>query len=266
MVAKDADAAAELRPDHPIAAKVTLKDGRVLPVNATVDAARPRVTLINESVQPSALSSSSNIQLADPGELPQDATIIFSVRAQSPAAFGRDETIDVATGDEASTVSLSLANGSLALENSRVAVATLNPLKAFGASWYGPLKYRVNAKGVAGDWQPLATLVRLPVLKTLECPATPELACKLSGSNLYLIDSVSANAEFTKPVVVPDGFLGSAMPVPHPSAGLLFLKLRDNPQIVNSTSLTAQQLPPAPADTDRTEVRQSALRPESTQP
>jgi hypothetical protein len=266
MVAKDADAAAELRPDHPIAAKVTLKDGRVLPVNATVDAARPRVTLINESVQPSALSSSSNIQLADPGELPQDATIIFSVRAQSPAAFGRDETIDVATGDEASTVSLSLANGSLALENSRVAVATLNPLKAFGASWYGPLKYRVNAKGVAGDWQPLATLVRLPVLKALECPATPELACKLSGSNLYLIDSVSANAEFTKPVVVPDGFLGSAMPVPHPSAGLLFLKLRDNPQIVNSTSLTAQQLPAAPADTDRTEVRQSALRPESTGP
>jgi hypothetical protein len=46
----------------------------------------------------------------------------------------------------------------------------------------------------------------------------------------------------------------------------LFLKLRDNPQIVNSTSLTAQQLPAAPADTDRTEVRQSALRPESTGP
>ena len=31
---------------------------------------------------------------------------------------------------------------------------------------------------------------------------------------LYLIDSVSADAQFTKPAIVPDGFLGSAMPVP----------------------------------------------------
>ena len=122
----------------------------------------------------------------------------------------------MATIDDAFDASLSLANGGLALENSHVAVATFTPAKAFGASAYGPLKYRVNAKGVAGDWQPLANLVRLPMLKKLDCPATPELACKLTGSSLYLIDSVSADAQFTKPVMVPDGFLGSAMPVPHP--------------------------------------------------
>jgi hypothetical protein len=85
------------------------------------------------------------------------------------------------------------------------------------------------------------------------------LACKLTGSSLYLVDSVSADAEFTKPVIVPDGFLGSAMPVPHPRAGTLYLKLRDNPQIVNPTALTVQAIPPAPAETDRTEERQSAL-------
>jgi hypothetical protein len=109
----------------------------------------------------------------------------------------------------------------MTLENSHVAVATLNPAKAFGSSAFGPLQYRVNAKGVTGDWQPLATLVRLPVLKDIKCPAAAELACKLSGANLFLIDSVSSDAQFTHPVQVPDGFLGSALPVPHPGTALL---------------------------------------------
>jgi hypothetical protein len=222
--------------------------------------------LIGKSVQASALSGDSNILLTDPSELPQDATLVFSVRAQIPASFGREETIDVATLDDAFDASLSLTNGGLALENSHVAVATFSPAKAFGASAYGPLKYRVSAKGVAGDWQPLANLVRLPMLRKLDCPATSELACKLTGSSLYLIDSVSADAEFSKPVTVPDGFLGATLPVPHPLGGTLYLKLRDNPQIVNPIALSVQALPPAPAETERTAVRQSALSTDPSAP
>jgi hypothetical protein len=260
MTAQDAQAAAELKPERALVAKVALKDGRIITLKAAVDAARPRAALIGRSVQPSPLAGSSNIQLADPSELPQDAAIVFSIRTQTPAVFSHDETIDVATGDESFTSSLSLANGALALENSQVIVATFNPAKAFGPSAYGPLKFRVNAKGVAGDWQPLANLVRLPVLKTLDCPQTPEVACKLSGANLYLIDSVSGDAGFAKSVVVPDGFLGAALPVPHPSADTLYLKLRDNPQVINPAALSVREIPPAPPDTDRAEVRQSALR------
>src|SRR5271170_1004111 len=210
MSAQDAQAAAGLKQDHGIAAKVTLKDGRVLPLTGSVDAPRPRVTLIGKSVQPSPSGKDSNIQLADQGELPQDATLTFAVRAQSPAAFARDENIEVATGDEASATVLSFINGGITLENSQVAVATLNPAKAFGISAFGPLQFRVVAKGIAGDWQSLGNLVRLPLLKDLTCPSTPELACKLSGSNLFLIDSVSNDPAFAHPVQVPDGFLGSA--------------------------------------------------------
>ncbi len=259
MSAQDGDAAAALKPERAVVAKIKLKDGRLMTVTAAVDAPRPKVALIGKSVQASALGGDSNIQLTDPGELPQDATLVFSLRAQIPAAFGREESVDVATIDDAFNASLSLANGGLALENSHVAVATFTPAKAFGASAYGALKYRVNAKGITGDWQALANLVRLPMLKALDCPATPELACKLTGSRLYLIDSVSADAEFSKPVVVPDGFLGSAMPVPHPRTGTLYLKLRDNPQVVNPTSLAAQSMPPPPAESDRAPERQSAL-------
>jgi hypothetical protein len=259
MIAKDPQAAGGLKPERGVGAKITLKDGRIVPLTATVDAPRPAVTLLGKNVQASRSSSDSNVSLADPGELPQDALLIFSMRTLSPARFEHDATVEVATNDEAFMAALSLANGSLALENAQVAVATLNPLKAFGASAFGPLKFRVSAKGVAGDWQPLANLVRLPVLKQLDCPATPELACRLSGSALYLIDSVSGDSQFSAPVQVPEGFLGSAMPVPHPSAGTLYVKLRDNPQVINPITLSAQQMPGAQEDADRTQARQSAL-------
>jgi hypothetical protein len=259
MVAQDAPAAAGLKQERGISAKVTLKDGRVLPLIASVDTPRPRVVLIGKSVQPSASSRDSNIQLADEGELPPDATLTFAVRTQWPAVFARDETIEVATSDESSATVLSFNNGGMTLENAQVAVATLNPAKAFGASAFGPLQFRVAAKGIAGDWQPLGNLVRLPVLKDLACPSTPELACRLSGVNLYLVDSVSNDPGFTHPVQVPDGFLGSALPVPHPTLGPLYVKLRDNPSVINPTTLEAQQLPASPSDLARARALPPAL-------
>lgn len=246
MVAADSEAAAALKPETLVAAKVTLKDGRVLPLTVAIDAPRPQVTLLGKTVRLAPSNAGSNVQLADPDELPQEATLSFSLRTQWPPSFTHDEAIEVATNDESSTAVLSLEHGGLALENTHVAVATLNPSKAFGASAFGPLKFRVTTKGVAGDWQPLADLVRLPALKELECPAAPDAPCKLSGSNLYLIDSVAADARFTAPVEVPEGFLGSALPVPHPGGGGLYVKLRDNPSVANPITLTAQQAPAAP--------------------
>lgn len=257
LVAQDSQAAASLKQERGIAAKVTLKDGRVLPLIGTVDSPRPRVTLIGQSVQPSPSSRESNIQLTDQGELPQDAILTFAVRAQLPAIFGRDETIEVAGADESWSTVLSFGNGGLTLENGQVAVATFNPAKAFGASAFGPLRFRVVAKAIPGDWQPLGNLVRLPILRDLAC-STPELACKLSGTNLYLVDSVSNDREFAHPVQVPDGFLGAALPVPHPTGGALYVRLRDDPSVINATSFDVQQLPPTPKDPARSAARQTA--------
>jgi hypothetical protein len=259
MAAQDAQAAANLKQERGIAAKVTLKDGRILPLTASVDAPRPRAILISKSVQPSPSSKDSNIQLADQGELPPDATLTFAVRTQWPTVFAHDENIEVATSDESSATVLNFINGGITLENAQVAVATLNPAKAFGTSAFGPLQFRVVAKGITGDWQPLGTLVRLPVLRDLACPATPELACKLSGTNLFLVDSVSNDPGFAHPVQVPDGFLGSALPVPHPTAGPLYVKLRDNPSVINPTTLETQHLPSSPGDLSRARALPAAL-------
>jgi hypothetical protein len=257
MVAQDPQSAATLASQESLKAQVTLKDGRMFDLLVQVEAPRPSVKLIGRSVQPSASSSRSNIELTDGNELPQDARLIFSLRAQTPAAFSRDETFEVATADESFSTSLSLGNG-VTLQNTSVAVASLDPAKAFGFSAAGPLQFRVVAGGIAGDWQPLATLVRLPVLRELKCPATPELACKLSGSNLFLVEAISSDAKFDRPTQVPDGFPGSALPVPHPTLDHLYVKLRDNPSVIHVAALGAQQLPPSAEETARAPARHEA--------
>jgi hypothetical protein len=263
MEAPDATTAAALKPGEIAKAKVTLKDGRVIDLKASVDPPRPRVALIGKSVAPSATGSDSNIALASPEELPQDALLTFSVQSKIPAAFSSDETIEVATTDESFSAILSRANGGITLENKKVAVATFDPAKAFGPSAYGHLQFRVTASGVPSDWQPLATLVRLPVLKDLQCPSTSELACKLSGSNLFLIDSVSSEPQFSHAVQVPDGFPGYALPVPHPNGSQLYVRLRDDPEVVSQATLATRSLLPPSNEEAHTSVRQDTGRSET---
>jgi hypothetical protein len=258
MSLANATQGAALKPETSATARVMLKDGRLYNLNASIDAPRPSVRLISKSVQPSASSSDSNILLTNQNEVPQDARLIFSLRSQSPARFARDEAIEVATDDDGYATTLSVANGGLTLEDAHVAVATLDPAKAFGASAFGPLQFRVIANGVNGEWQPLATLVRLPVLKELQCPATAELACKLSGSNLFLVDSLSEDPHFAHPVRVPDGFPGGTLPVPHLTDGQLYVRLRDDPAVISAARLTAQQLPPSPEELARADDRRAA--------
>jgi hypothetical protein len=266
MVAQQPAEAAALKPGNAGLAKVRLKDGRVLDLEALIASPRPSVLLIGKSVQPSPSDTGSHIQLANDEELPQRARLTFSVRAQSPAAFGRDEMLEIATADGSYSTTLSLANGGITLENRSVAIASFDPAQAFGPSAFGPLQFRVVNGGVTGDWQPLATLVRLPKLRELVCPATPELACKLSGSSLFLVDSISTDAAFAHPVQVPDGFPGYALPVPHPKDGQLFVKLRDDPGIVNLASVAMRELAPTPQETERASARHAAASPPTSEP
>jgi hypothetical protein len=249
MMARDVQAAATLKAGDGAAVKVTLKDGRVFTLVARIDAPRPSVTLVAKNIQASQSGVASHIALSDAEQLPQDSVLVFSIRTTLPEAFSRSEQIEVATADSSFSTVLSIGTGSLMLADSHVAVATLDPAKAFGPSAFGPLRFRVVADGVPGSWVPLATLVRLPRLASLECPSTAEVACKLSGADLFLLDSVSADAQFHNAVQVPDGFPGSTLPVPHPQSGSLYVRLRDDPAIINAATLGTQVLPPPPAPT-----------------
>ncbi len=257
-MARDVQSVAALKAGDAAVVKVSLKDGRVFSLAGRIDAPRPSVTLVAKNIQASQSGVASHIALSDSDQLPQDSVLMFSIRTVLPEVFSRSEQIEVATADNAFTTLLSISGRTLTLADSHVAVATLDPGKAFGGSAFGPLLFRVVADGVPGSWVPLATLVRLPRLASLECPSTPEIACKLSGADLFLLDSVSADAQFHNAVQVPDGFPGTTLPVPHPLSGELYVRLRDDPTIVNAANLGTQILPPPPPPTAGAPTAQSA--------
>ena len=157
--------------EQKLTTQVNLKDGRVLKLQATVEPQRPKLTLINKRI----LAAQSAIRLGSPDDLPLDGRISFFVKSQIPATFPHDEKIEVASADGFFHAALSLADRNLSLQDSQTAVALLDPLKSFGDSAFGPLQFRpVAADGAAGDWQPLAQLVRVPHLKEVRCPDDPE--------------------------------------------------------------------------------------------
>jgi hypothetical protein len=62
------------------------------------EAPRPKVTLLNKTVQLS--SAPSAIQLGDADELPQNGQLTFVLKSDVPASFARTEEIEVASRDE----------------------------------------------------------------------------------------------------------------------------------------------------------------------
>jgi len=180
----------------------------------------------------------SAIRLGTEDILPQDARLTFFLRSEVPDKFPHTEKIEVAAQDSAFTTLLSLADGSLILRDAQTVLATLDPAKAFGPSAFGPLRFRaVDSDGTMSDWQPLTNLVRIPTLKEVRCPETPDKPCVLQGANLFFIDSVASDSQFTHSVPVPSDFNGTGLNVPRPNGTLLYLKLRDAVNVVNRVAL-----------------------------
>ena len=61
-----------------------------------------------------------------------------------------------------------------------------------------------------------------------------ETQCTLAGDRLFLIDAISADADFSNPVTVPDGFVSAALTVPMPKGKVLYVKLRDDPATIDT--------------------------------
>jgi hypothetical protein len=227
-------AASSFHADDKVVAKVTLKDGRALDLESTVQTPRPNVKLMNKSVHSDG--PASVVQLSSQDELPEHAKLTFFVQAVTPASFPRDQRIEVASNDSSFSAVLSVAEGGIVLQDSKSALVTLDPSKAFGGSAFGPLRFRpITKDGVQGDWQPLATLVRVPQLKELKC-AEGAPVCTLVGTDLFLLDQVGIDAQLANAVTVPEGFGESTLSVPRPN-GTLYLKLRDDPAVVNTAVL-----------------------------
>jgi len=240
----DVTAKTKLRPGDSVVAHVTLKDGRILDLKSEVDAPRPAVSILTKSIQlePSAPPA---VRLGSQEELPQDGHLSVFLKTQVPETFPASEKIEVATADESFRVLLSFKDGNLILQDSKTVLAVLDPMKLLGPSAFGPLKIRpVSSDGINGDWQPLVNLVRIPMLKAVRCLPEQETQCTLSGDKLFLLDSVSVDADFVESVKVPEGFVEDALAIPPPRGKTLYIKLRDDPATIDTIALPVPQSQP----------------------
>ena len=193
-------------------ARVTLADGRSSVVRATLAPARPAATLLARTVTPP--DAPVAVALAE-GAVSQRDRLTFSIRAAGATRFAAGDRVEVAAGDAATVVPLRL-------QDERVAVATVAPGEALGPGASGALRFRVMQGEEAGDWQPLATLVRLPALKSVGCAEGG--GCVVAGRDLFLLAGVGAAS-------VPEGFTGETLAVPGATDGRLALRLRDDPSV-----------------------------------
>ncbi len=247
LVLKAAKSTSGLEQGTSYTALVELKDGRQFNVPVTVNPPRPEVTLLNEGEQDDPAGASMPVEFGSPNDLPVDSQLVFFLKSDTPVNFPLDERVEVAVPDSSLHTTLGFSDGGLMLEDARTAVAKLEPLKSFGPSAFGPLRVRaIAADGVAGKWVNLGTLVRLPNFNELRCPRSAAAPCTLSGSNLFLADSIAATQDFDTPTNVPLEFTGTQIQVPHPVNGVLYLKLRDDPKTVQTLNLAVTYRPPPP--------------------
>jgi len=223
-------------PGNGAEAQVKLKDGRTMPVKIATEAARPGLTLVSMKASSEAKGGALAVTLGGKDDIPLEGKLTFVVSTKD--AFPRTQTVEVATANGAVHTSLSLAENDLVLQDEHTAVATLDPLKAFGQSAFGKLQMRpVAADGTSGGWTPLGTLVRSPVITAVKCEANAP-TCSVEGSKLFLVQTFGAGKDFAKPADVPSGFAEGSFTVPAPSDGAtIYLKLRDDPGSVASVTL-----------------------------
>ena len=269
-------------PDDGSNATAKLKDGRTMPVKISAEAARPELRLLSLKVTSALKDGTLPVTLGARDDILLEGKLTFVV--QTKDAFPRTQTIEVATADGSVHTTLSLATNNLVLQDEHTAVATLDPLKAFGQSAFGKLQMRpVAADGTPGNWTPLGVLVRAPQITAIHCTSADAPTCTVEGSNLFLVQSFGATKDFARPADVPTGFAENNFTVPTPADGAtLYLKLRDDPSAVatvtlptplqesiSSATATARAAIPAPEaaqDTTTAPSSKSALAPKADSP
>lgn len=75
---------------------------------------------------------------------------------------------------------------------------------------------------------------------------------------MFLATSVSATPDFESPVEVPPDFTGMQLTIPHPANGVVYLKLRDDPETVQTLTLPITAMPATPEAMTTGKVKPSA--------
>jgi type II secretory pathway pseudopilin PulG len=132
----------------------------------------------------SAETDSSNlVHLVDQNELPVGGKISFVLKTVAQPGFSRSDKVEVASDDQTLRTTLEVSNGSLVLQDSSTLLGSFDPLKNFGPSAFGKLQLRaLDSSGAPGDWIPLGTLVRVPMIASVKCARATKAAAAATAA------------------------------------------------------------------------------------
>ncbi len=182
LKAVDPKAAAALPVNLRATARVLLKDGRTMELENTVSGHRPQVMLAGKSVSTDT-DASNLVHLVDPSELPVGGRISFVLKTIALPGFTRNDKVEVASDDQTLHTTLEVSDGGLVLQDSSTILGSFDPLKSFGPSAFGKLQLRaIDASGAPGDWIPLGTLVRVPVVASVKCSRATKAAAAVAAA------------------------------------------------------------------------------------
>ncbi|HEY1966029.1 MAG TPA: hypothetical protein VGG59_13905, partial [Acidobacteriaceae bacterium] len=182
LKAADPKAAAGLPANLRATAHVLLKDGRSMELENTVSGHRPQVMLAGKSVE-AAPDASNLVHLVDPNELPVGGKVTFVLKTVALPGFSRADKVEVQSEDQTLHTTLEVSDGGLVLQDSSTMLGSFDPLKSFGPSAFGKLQLRaMDASDSPGDWIPLGTLVRVPLIASVKCARATRAAAAATAA------------------------------------------------------------------------------------
>ncbi len=223
--------------------------GLTFSLKTVVPAIFPRTEKLEVSSDDGSLSTT--LSLSDSGLVLEDATTMLATldprRSFGPSVFGplrfRPVAEDGTTGDWqplGNVVRLPVVSGISCPRIPRHVEPPAPPADAAPAA-SAPVTDGDSA-AVPATLQPGAALNSQTDAPSASAPAgvtsdASTAGCTLRGNSLFLIDSVASDAAFTHSIQIPEGFSGSSLSVPRPANRTLYVKLRDDPTVINTLAL-----------------------------
>jgi hypothetical protein len=246
LKAADPKAAAGLPVNTHATAHVLLKDGRAMELQNTVSGHRPQVMLASKNVDTATTDTSNLVHLVDPNELPVGSRVTFVLKTVTVPGFSRADKVEVASEDQTLHTTLEVSDGSLVLQDSSTMLGSFDPLKNFGPSAFGKLQLRaIDASGAPGDWIPLGTLVRVPMIASVKCGRSTRAAAAAAVAATRAADAADAPATTAGSAPPPPVNDTTPLPANDPNAlctlngTSLFLidSISSDPQFTHSVSV-----------------------------
>jgi len=149
------------------------------------------------------------------------------------APLDGQESIEIATADGRATGMIKAGKG-YDLQDATTGIVAFAPTETLGALAYGPVRFRIWHDDVPSNWTPLATIVRLPDISSISCPARDK--CQVTGDRLFLVKAIGASEQAEALQAIPDGFVNPRITTTAARDGRIFLQLRDAPTVFGTVA------------------------------